>query len=410
MQINNLLRALRKHNELKKDTERNMMIGALAKKKRRKLGMTQSDVADSICSISYLSKIETNKIVANRDCLRLLMERVNIPSWEINVLENGTDILEKGVSCIYSLDVAGYDEIMEDLSSVEGNQCVDVIKLGYYILKNDIKNAKTIIQNNLELTSSMEDSFLYVFSYFTSEYLYLVKDYEQALLIANDSSIIHRDDTLKTLFEDLKFRIYASTKRPMEAAEIYRNLLHKYTEELEVRRISYLIITMAKLALNEGAYEQAIMLTYSLDSFGEMTDSSLYNYIIGSSFFSLKKEITAKEYLEKIETTSPYFDLALDKLLKVLPNHEDFIVKAKEKSITSPSPFLDIFINEQMNTVKASFYNSDAFESSLSNYDFYDRIFLLRKKSRYLMSISHYKEACLINETIEELSQRFSLS
>ncbi|MEH7802743.1 helix-turn-helix transcriptional regulator, partial [Bacillus pumilus] len=50
-------------------------IGQIIKLYRYKQNMTQSELAEGICSVSHLSKIENGSKEANQDTINLLLER-----------------------------------------------------------------------------------------------------------------------------------------------------------------------------------------------------------------------------------------------------------------------------------------------------------------------------------------------
>lgn len=55
-----------------------MFIGEKVHFKRKELGITQEKLCREICSITYLSKLENNKIEAKEDILKMLCKRLDI--------------------------------------------------------------------------------------------------------------------------------------------------------------------------------------------------------------------------------------------------------------------------------------------------------------------------------------------
>ncbi|MBM7706933.1 transcriptional regulator with XRE-family HTH domain [Chryseomicrobium aureum] len=64
-----------------------MKIGSLIKFHRTKQGLTQQTLADGICSVPHLSKIENNSKEANEETIRLLLERLSIDLQDVEKLE-----------------------------------------------------------------------------------------------------------------------------------------------------------------------------------------------------------------------------------------------------------------------------------------------------------------------------------
>ena len=88
MEVNKLLSVYKRVSQTELNRIKTNSLGALAKKRRISLHMTQGEVADKICSISYLSKVETNKIIPNDRCITALMEKVKISENEGKELKN----------------------------------------------------------------------------------------------------------------------------------------------------------------------------------------------------------------------------------------------------------------------------------------------------------------------------------
>jgi len=65
-----------------------MEIGKLLKFHRLEKGMTQDEVAESIVSVSYLSRIENNKTTADQDTIALLFEKVGINFKDLQSEDN----------------------------------------------------------------------------------------------------------------------------------------------------------------------------------------------------------------------------------------------------------------------------------------------------------------------------------
>lgn len=59
-------------------------IGQIIKLYRYKQNMTQSELAEGICSVSHLSKIENGSKEANQDTINLLLERLGISQEKLS--------------------------------------------------------------------------------------------------------------------------------------------------------------------------------------------------------------------------------------------------------------------------------------------------------------------------------------
>ncbi len=65
------------------------MIGAVIKKRRLELNLSQESLCKGICAISYLSKIETGQVTASEQVIALLLDRLGVvmPEGSIGVAD-----------------------------------------------------------------------------------------------------------------------------------------------------------------------------------------------------------------------------------------------------------------------------------------------------------------------------------
>lgn len=71
-----------------------MNIGGKISFRRKKMGLTQEKLSKGICSITYLSKLENNRIEANIEILDLLSKRLQTPLLELTS-DDQTEVMEK---------------------------------------------------------------------------------------------------------------------------------------------------------------------------------------------------------------------------------------------------------------------------------------------------------------------------
>ncbi len=97
-----------------------MDIGAVIQFYRTKNGLTQKDLASGVCSISYLSKIESGVIEPKQDTIEILFERLNMDyekllSYDEKTIHAQIDLLYRSIT-EQKLDKA--KEIVEELKEV----------------------------------------------------------------------------------------------------------------------------------------------------------------------------------------------------------------------------------------------------------------------------------------------------
>ncbi|MCB9498331.1 MAG: helix-turn-helix transcriptional regulator [Bacillales bacterium] len=404
MNITSLTRIIKKTKINEAEKQKNLTIGALAKRKRLNLGLTQSEVAKSICSISYLSKIESNKINPNPRCLELLMEKVKIPKWEIYVLENAPELLQNSIDFFYDIDLDAYRSLYKDVEEIEDNHTADIIKLGYYVMNKDKDSAKNLIERDLSLVNSMDRDMIKIFALYCGEYFLMVSDFETALSIATVLSDTRKTEKkLSVLIDDFCFRLYYKTKRPAQAANLFNELLLVYSSSIHIPRLKTLKMEYARLLFLEKEYQYAIDMCESIKNLIKSEDEDVYNAIVGASYYMLKKEITAKEYLDKINIYSPLFSNVVFYKYCLEEEKESYIKNVKKLNESNPNFYLEYFYRKEENTVSRELFENESFTKLFEGKNVYQIVELYNLEREYLMSISKYKDSCLLANKIKEL-------
>lgn len=126
-----------------------MKIGSLIKFHRTKQGLTQQTLADGICSVPHLSKIENNSKEANEETIRLLLERLSIDLQDVEKLE---------------------EEIKELLK-----QFTDQM---YYLEREEVQKSYNALQDKKELIPFTE--YLYLYELYKTRYFLFTNDIEAA--------------------------------------------------------------------------------------------------------------------------------------------------------------------------------------------------------------------------------------
>lgn len=244
-----------------------MKIGSLIKYYRTKLGMTQNEVATGICSIPHLSKIENNNKEANCETIRLLLERLNINSRDvensehhiikllkdlqkqINYLENEKAIATMGL-------LKDYEEIIGFTESV---YLYELYKLRYYVFINDYKMA----EHQLKWLNAHRQNFSQHERYLHSYYYALVlitrgKYAEAAVELTN---ILKTSSELGSLEGEFYYHfslIKGRLDEPSQAILYGRKALHYYKDQFNFKRIIYTSMSLALYYAQGKVFHEAI--------------------------------------------------------------------------------------------------------------------------------------------------------
>ena len=398
MEVNKLLSVYKRVSQTELNRIKTNSLGALAKKRRISLHMTQGEVADKICSISYLSKVETNKIIPNDRCITALMEKVKISKWEIYTIENSKELIELAIKRILYNEIDEYSELYERVYDVETNQCADTIKIGYYLLNNNIKEAEKLIIDNINIASSMDRYVLSLFLYLTSVYLLKIGQFKELELIFKEEKTIYINDELDALYDELAFEYYSKIKRPVLTKEYYDNLIKLYKDRMIYQKIDDVTLKYALFLLKEDEYEKAIKACISLRKEEYFKQNPLYNYILGKSYYMIDKKITAKDYLYSIGSDSEYYPYIIEMKYDISKDKTQVYEEASQSYTLNQSFYLDYFMKKEAGLLSRKTFDSKEYNDLYSKADYYTKIDMLNKEQEYLIEQKKYKDAISIEK------------
>ncbi|MDY0023511.1 MAG: helix-turn-helix transcriptional regulator [Candidatus Izemoplasmatales bacterium] len=271
-------------------------VGQSIRKKRLEMNLTQERVALGICSNTYLSKIENNQIVVNREHLYLLMERVGMDMDKISFPEEMIDYLEQSIKLFFYRDIEGYNELFKEVSKYEFAVLLQIIKLGYYVLIEDFDNAGLIYNEVFRYLTSLEEFGFSIFLIYSSFYNIGIANYKNARIILDKvENHFQNDDMVYGLYNFSKFLIYGNLHLNMtssEASQIAISIFNKYSN---IVRLNQLYLWREIFTVYEGNYDFGYFNPNILEF---VTDKERNLYLIVLSSQS-KDPINYLEYLKE---------------------------------------------------------------------------------------------------------------
>lgn len=388
-------------------------IGQILKKKRIELKMTQEAVAIGICSNTYLSKIENNQIEVNQEHLYLLMERMHIPTDRISFPNEMLEYLEKAVNLFFYRDVEGYKQLFEEIKSYDFAILLQIVKLGYFLLIDDLQNASIVHNEIFRYISILEEYGFSVFLIFSSYYNLALKDFKNSrFILDNIANNLYSADQLYALFNYAKFLTYGNLHLntvSMESGFAALQIFNKYSN---INRINEFFIWKDIFTVYDGNYNSCIftpskfvninldlknyyliiMASGSRDPliFLEHLEPNAELYLLGlfikGRYYLKKSEFEALD--EVIKTLQELHYLKQEKidyasLLKALKNNNELIIK-------------EILINYCLDYAvrKQNLFFIEIITESISN--------ILAKKNRY-------KDSLIYKNKYFEFKQSFQL-
>lgn len=311
-----------------------MKIGSLIKFHRTKQGLTQQTLADGICSVPHLSKIENNSKEANEETIRLLLERLSIDLQDVEKLEEEIkELLKQFTDQMYYLEREEAEKTYQSLKSKEEIipfthylYLYEMYKTRYFLFTNNIDKVEKQLKWLHTHKTNFSQQEVYLHKYISALVLMIRGKMEEA-----DSEISELIDTAILTPENMgeisyNYSIIKSNLNQYGPAIYYgKNALHQFKEDFNYFRI---INVQMLLAVN---YSRAKM-------FNEAEE--IYKHLIRNTGILNMNHLLPKIYhnlgdlyhtMMLSEKASEYFSKAMD----LLPEQSDlYMLCLYNKAVT----------------------------------------------------------------------------
>lgn len=155
---------------------------------RTKQKIKQLELAQGICSVSYLSKVENDSILPSEDIKRLLLERLgvnpNIDSTEGRILSE----LEQWNQAIIKNESEKAEELYNQIQSLispflKKEQLIKfyIYSIHYFVMKRDFDKADEMINEANEYSTSFSLDDKYFFERYVGNFYYYQRRFKEAL-------------------------------------------------------------------------------------------------------------------------------------------------------------------------------------------------------------------------------------
>ena len=229
-------------------------VGQTLRKRRLELNLTQEAVAIGICSNTYLSKIENNQIVVNREHLYLIMERMEMDMDKITFPEEMLEYLERSIKLFFYRDIEGYRELFEEIDKYQFAVLLQIIKLGYYMLIEDSENARLVYSETFRYLQSLEEFGFCVLLIYSSFYNIGIKDFKTArTMIESVESRLFNDEMIYALYNYSKFLVYGNLHLQALAYEAGQIAINIFNKQSNITRINEMYLYREIFMVYEGS-------------------------------------------------------------------------------------------------------------------------------------------------------------
>lgn len=324
MSITSLKNRVNKRVELEKYKSDFSDIGSFIKRKRKELNVTQDEISNGICSISYLSKIENNQIVPNDYYVKEIMERLEIEDDVYSKSIKDKEYIGATIRSFFYMDDEAMIMLYDEIKDIKHNIIINLCKLGYtvYFNKDDDNQYVMMLEH---LTNNMTNLELKIYLYFSTLFFIQHEKYKVALeLVVLNSKVRADNELLEAMFSEVSYYVKQRLLIKNCSSEDYSNAMTIYQKHHNVKRIISLALYKA-LHLSKENPKKAMNVLNTIKVNLLSKDIKDLFYIIKSEIlFNMSNYKDASFYLKNISDTSNYYLKKMILLVMICKKEEDF--------------------------------------------------------------------------------------
>lgn len=240
--------------------EATMNVGDKIRYFRKSKNLSQQSLANGICSVSYLSKIENNQIEPSGEILLFLSNRLGVSLKQEDKEDEIKRVIHKWYKALFNRDTKKSQQFVMKIkefkiTSVEYQITVKLLEVWHYLLQNDIHKAKENIASLESSHETLKHRVLFMYLLVQALLQYHLRKY-------NDSYtyLIQAESELKQLsFEDWETG-YVNYLQALVSSQLgrYTNCLDFIRKAVEIFESLYMFKKCADCRLLMGITYQRI--------------------------------------------------------------------------------------------------------------------------------------------------------
>jgi HTH-type transcriptional regulator, quorum sensing regulator NprR len=411
-----------------------MYIGEKVSFRRKQLGLTQDEVCRGICSITYLSKLENNKLIAKNDILEMICNRLNLNINELfeNDFENHMNNLRDLYLLVTNREISQFKNKFVQLNTLRNitnpilRVGLDSILLEFHTeLRNKKESEKfknNIMKNEMYLNNETKVWYLKALGYFeyifedlnkSSKFLYEAKSLipetnrdnisahvEYLLGLVNTKlmlisrSVMHTEKALELYNKEINIKRIIDCKLLLGinfskmghydiAEEMYKSIAETLIKSKNKRMLGKVYHNLGYLyALNDKSEDAILYFKKSLELKLDTNEKLNTMYLLA---YEYKKQ-------GDINLSLRLCDQGIKNSTEILHFHYKFIILKKSYNTNDFNE--DIFINKIENEIIPYFIKQDPLVSTEC---FYLLAEIFSNKSKYKLAVKYYKKALETN-------------
>ena len=353
------------------------VFGLEVKNRRFDLEMTLYNLSHDICSMSYLSKIENNKIVPNEYCVSEICNKLDIDKKTlkaINSVEKNLLLLIKS----YLYDEHNVIEQIYNDSRTLKSYASDIISFIYFISLKDVSKATKYFTKVNNLVSSMSNNELLIVSVFEAIYFYYNQDFKSSILILNHVDKFCFEEDIKVLSKIIRFYNLIAINSPMIGI-LYNEIIIYLTINTKYNLCEKINYSMAISILRSKDYD-------SFESFINKICNKKYIANLNILKFIIKNDIESLTKYGKYKDASLYYQNLRNLILKQESNnYVSYIYNVDEY------PLLSEYLSIEDDYEKMDFITNIAIENLRSYKDKFLTDYFIMELSKLSLKKLRYK-------------------
>lgn len=323
MSISSLKYRITKRVELEQFKQDFSDIGSFIKKKRKELNVTQDEISNGICSISYLSKIENNQIVPSEFYVKEIMEKLDINEAIYTKSLRDKEYIGELINAFFYMDDEKVKELYLDIKDVEHNMIINLCKLGYTVYFN-LPDENQYVMMLEHLVNNMSNVEIQLYLYFSSIYFMENEKYKTALeLVLLQESLPQQNEFISAMFYEISYVIKQRLHMKSCAADDYNHAMNLCTKFHNIQRIMRLAIHKIEFIKTEHPKKALNMLKTIKFGLLNIEEIDRFHYIKASILYALHRLQEATIELKFIKDDSTYYLRKMILLYQICLKEED---------------------------------------------------------------------------------------
>jgi transcriptional regulator with XRE-family HTH domain len=299
-------------------------IGSFIKKTRRKLQLTQDEVAKGICSISYLSKIENNQIIPTDNYVNEIMQRLDVDSELYHQSKRDKAYLDDMIETYFYQDEAHMHQLYKEIEHIKHDKIINLCKLAYYVQFND-QNTSSFVMMLEHLIGNMSNLELLFYIYLSIIYYVKMNLYKTALeLYLMSQSIVIENEMVYALLYEISYYIKSRLLLTTCASEDYKKAAFLLQSTNAHKRVLALNLEKIKGLIRENPKRANQVLNQIHRGTKLQANPDQYHILKADIMMKLNKHERVMLHLKKIDDTSPYYMRKMVMMVQIAKYNNDY--------------------------------------------------------------------------------------